>query len=343
MDSRVEDNRVKTGVGLPGAGVEGCPRPAAPGTQCPTPDARPWRLPRLRVSPLNRRRWQSFKSNRRGFWSLIAFAVLFVLTLCAELIANDKPILLVYKGEVLFPVFVDYPEEKFGGFLATTDYKEPVILDEIQKNGWAIWPPIGYAAHSINKDYPRIKNAEGQCLGFPGPAPWMSSAELCEASAEHLARYHALGATLCEFPLDAPTAKAARDTGCAVIMGAPNIVRGGSHAARFSAHEAFRRGLCSVLTSDYYYPAMHLAAFRLAREGEATLGAAWRAVSTDAARAVALSDRGEIRVGKRADLVLVDDDRQDEPAIAATLAGGRIAYLGDARLLASDVATPAYA
>jgi microcin C transport system permease protein len=150
-------------------------------------------MPRLGLSPLNRRRWHSFRSSRRGFWSLLVFAILFVLSLFAELIANDKPIVLLYKGEVLFPVFVDYPEAKFGGFLATTDYKDPVILEEIEKNGWAIWPPIGYSASSINKDYPRIKNAEGQCLGFPAPAPWMSSAELCEATEAQLARYHALG------------------------------------------------------------------------------------------------------------------------------------------------------
>src|SRR5262245_31676714 len=91
---------------------------------------RAW-IPSLRVSPLNRRRWHNFKSNRRGFWGLAIFITLFVLSLFAEFIANDKPILLVYKGEVLFPVLVDYPEAKFGGFLATTDYKEPVILDEI--------------------------------------------------------------------------------------------------------------------------------------------------------------------------------------------------------------------
>jgi microcin C transport system permease protein len=150
-------------------------------------------LPRLRLSPINRRRWHNFKSNRRGYWSLMIFLTLFVVTLFAEVVANDKPILLVYKGEVLFPVLVDYPEEKFGGFLAVTDYKEPVILDEIQKNGWAIWPPIGYSAHSINKDYPRMKNAEGRCLGFPGPAPWMTSKELCDAPAAQIARYQELG------------------------------------------------------------------------------------------------------------------------------------------------------
>jgi microcin C transport system permease protein len=90
-------------------------------------------------------------------------------------------------------VLVDYPESKFGGFLAVTDYKDPVILDELEKNGWAIWPPIGYSYQSINKDYPRVKNAAGQCLGFPGPPPWSTSAGLCDAPQDQLARYHALG------------------------------------------------------------------------------------------------------------------------------------------------------
>jgi microcin C transport system permease protein len=155
--------------------------------------ARRWWAPRLARSPLNQRRWRNFKSNRRGYWSLIIFAVLFVFTLFAEVIANDKPLLAFYKGEVLFPILVDYPESKFGGFLAVTDYKDPAILDEIEKNGWAIWPPIGYSYNSINKDYPRIKNASGQCLGFPGPAPWWKDYELCEASAAQLARYQAIG------------------------------------------------------------------------------------------------------------------------------------------------------
>lgn len=157
------------------------------------------------------------------------------------------------------------------------------------------------------------------------------------------AHYHALGAMLCEFPLDARTAEAAQALGSPVIMGAPNIVRGGSHADRFSAHEAFRRGLCSVLTSDYYYPAMHHAAFRLVRDGDATLGAAWRAVSTDAAKAAGLSDRGEIATGRRADLVLVNDERAERPVIAATMAGGRIVHLADARLLSAAAASPVYA
>jgi microcin C transport system permease protein len=148
---------------------------------------------RLALSPLNQRRWRNFTRNRRGMWSLWLFLALFVISLFAEFIANDKPIIAVYKGEVLFPVLVDYPESKFGGFLAVTDYKDPVILEELAKNGWAIWPPIGYSYHSINRDYPRIKSAGGQCLGFPGPPPWSTHAEPCAAPPDQLERYNALG------------------------------------------------------------------------------------------------------------------------------------------------------
>jgi microcin C transport system permease protein len=147
----------------------------------------------FRVSPLTRRRWRNFKANRRGYWSLRIFLALFVVTLFAEFISNDRPIVAYYKGEILFPVFVDYPESKFGGFLAVTDYKDKVILDELAEHGWALWPPLGYSYNSINFDYPRIKNATGQCLGFPGPPSWWTRAELCDAPADQLARYHALG------------------------------------------------------------------------------------------------------------------------------------------------------
>ena len=81
-------------------------------------------LPRqgfIRLSPINRRRWQNFKANRRGYSSFWIFLILFVICLFAEFIANDRPIAVHYKGEWLFPVFFDYPEEKFGGFLANTD------------------------------------------------------------------------------------------------------------------------------------------------------------------------------------------------------------------------------
>ncbi len=119
---------------------------------------RPW------LSPLNQRRWQNFKANRRGYWSLWIFGVLFVLSLFAELIANDKPLIATYQGEILFPVLVDYPEEKFGGFLAVTDYRDPVIQDEIEANGWVVWPPIRYSYRTVNNDIPEAAPAKPSWL-----------------------------------------------------------------------------------------------------------------------------------------------------------------------------------
>ena len=101
------------------------------------------------LTPISQRRWQNFRSNKRGYWSLWLFLVLFVVSLCAEFIANDKPIIAVYKGEVLLPVIIDYPEEKFGGFLAITDYKDPEIQQEIEDNGWMIWPPMQWASSML--------------------------------------------------------------------------------------------------------------------------------------------------------------------------------------------------
>lgn len=154
-----------------------------------------WMRRRFTLTPINLRRWRNFKANRRGYWSLWVFLCVFVLSMLAEVIANDKPIVAVYKGEVLFPVLIDYPEEKFGGFLAVTDYKDPFIKKEIEANGWMIWPPIRYSYSSINKDFPRIKGPEERCLGFPGPPPWASRAPLCEAPADQLSRYLAWGNT----------------------------------------------------------------------------------------------------------------------------------------------------
>ncbi|AJD39572.1 oligopeptide ABC transporter permease protein [Rhizobium gallicum bv. gallicum R602sp] len=127
------------------------------------------------LSPTNIRRWRNFKANRRGYWSFWLFMALFVLTLFSEFIANDKPIIASYKGEILFPVLVDYPEEKFGGFLAETDYRSDVIADEIKANGWMIWPPIHYSYRSVNSNIPHsaptppfwLMSKEERCSGYP--------------------------------------------------------------------------------------------------------------------------------------------------------------------------------
>jgi microcin C transport system permease protein len=169
-------------------------KPDTPETSPTKPSTRSL-LQRLRapLTPINQRRWDNFKANRRGYWSLIIFLTLFIASLLANVIANDKPILVRYKGETLLPILVDYPESKFGGFLAVTDYKDPANIDEISKNGWMIWPPIRYSYTTANKDYPRRKAADGTCLGFPAPPPWASSTPLCEAPPDQMARYNALG------------------------------------------------------------------------------------------------------------------------------------------------------
>lgn len=149
----------------------------------------------FRLSPVNRRRLQRFKAHKLGYRSFLIFCCLFLVSLFAEFIANDRPLIASYKGEVLFPVLVDYPEEKFGGFLAVTDYRTPDIQDEIQAHGWMLWPPIRYSYDTINKDYPgRIGNND-ICLGYPAPPPWASSQKLCDAPPEQIARYQAFGNT----------------------------------------------------------------------------------------------------------------------------------------------------
>jgi microcin C transport system permease protein len=108
----------------------------------------------FKLSGLNERRWQLFKANRRGYWSLWIFALLFAISVFAPLLANDRPVLASYKGEILFPTFTEYPEEKFGGFLALTDFRDPFIQDEINAHGWMIWPPIRYYYGTVNNNLP---------------------------------------------------------------------------------------------------------------------------------------------------------------------------------------------
>ena len=120
----------------------------------------PAKLRKPRLSPLNQRRWANFKANGRGYWSLWIFLLLFGLSMIAEVIANDRPILISYKGEILSPVLVDYPEEKFGGFLAVTDYRDQIIQDEINANGWILWPPVRYSYRTVNNDIPEAAPAK---------------------------------------------------------------------------------------------------------------------------------------------------------------------------------------
>lgn len=101
-----------------------------------------------RCSPLNQRRIENFRNNRRGYWSLWIFLSLFLLSLFAELLANDRPLVVSYQGDLYFPVAAEYTERTFGGeFASPADYKDPYIQDLIkqQGNGWILWPPFATA------------------------------------------------------------------------------------------------------------------------------------------------------------------------------------------------------
>jgi microcin C transport system permease protein len=118
----------------------------------------------FRVTPLTQRRFANFRANRRGFWSLWIFLVLFGASLFAEFIANDRPLLVVYDGGLYFPVFTDYPETIFGGDLPiAADYRDPVVAQRILAKGWMAWPLIPFSYATIN-------------YALPSPAPSPPSA-----------------------------------------------------------------------------------------------------------------------------------------------------------------------
>ena len=117
------------------------------------------------MTPLNRRRIENFKANKRGYWSFWVFIGIFVLSLFAELIANDKPLLIYFEGAFYSPVVTVYPETAFGGdFETEADYSDPYLIELIEKGGWMIKPIIPYSfdTHVTN---------------LPGPAPFEPTAQ----------------------------------------------------------------------------------------------------------------------------------------------------------------------
>jgi microcin C transport system permease protein len=135
---------------------------------------------RLALSPLNKRRWQNFKSHPRGYWSFWLFLVLFVLSLCAELIANDSPLLVKYDGHFYFPAAFSYTEGDFGVTdelkEAAADYREPFLQQKIaEKAGYMIWPPIRYSYGTHNLDLP---------TPAPSPPTWMLTEAQCKSVVE---------------------------------------------------------------------------------------------------------------------------------------------------------------
>jgi microcin C transport system permease protein len=150
-----------------------------------TPDAEPsgplglaaW--PRnFELSPINARRWQNFKANRRGHWSLWLFLVLFVMSLCAELLANDKPLFIHYEGKTYFPVFRTYPDTEFGDDMGTAaDYRDPHLQNFLDEHhAIEIWAPVRFSYNTINDRPPSA---------FPSKPTWLLNASDCDFAAKN--------------------------------------------------------------------------------------------------------------------------------------------------------------
>ena len=144
----------------------------------PTGPLAPIPIPRrFGLSPINKRRWQNFKTNRRGYWSLWVFLFFFVISLFAEFIANDKPLYISYADKSYFPVVFTYPETTFGGdFETAADYRDPFLQKLIaEKNGTTIWPPVRYSYDTHNLDLP---------TPAPSPPTWLLTEAQCKSVLE---------------------------------------------------------------------------------------------------------------------------------------------------------------
>lgn len=145
-----------------------------------------------------------------------------------------------------------------------------------------------------------------------------------DARAGEREEWHEIGVRISEFPETIEAAQAARAQGAAIVLGAPNVMRGGSHKGNVEAASLVAAGLCDALASDYHYPSLAGAAFALAEAEVVDFATAWGLVSAGPARVLGLSDRGQIAAGMRADLVIIDPENQ---RICATIAAGKISYM----------------
>src|SRR3979411_498932 len=153
------------------------PPPIETTVQSPLGEIVPMTRHRFSPSPLNRRRWLNFKSNRRGYWSFWIFLILFFVSLFAELIANDRPFLIKFDGHLYFPAFVSYSETTFGGdFETAADYRDPYLQKLIaDKAGLIVWPLIRYSFDTHNLDLP---------TPAPSKPTWMLTEAQCKEAAQ---------------------------------------------------------------------------------------------------------------------------------------------------------------
>lgn len=213
-----------------------------------------------------------------------------------------------------------------------TGFDHPVFLHKIEARAKRAQMQTGACVALLQEVWTRRPQvppviADVAALGRAAGAAMLSHDD---TTAETRDFYRALGARISEFPMNPATAQAARAAGDIIVFGAPNAARGGSHLGSPGAAAMIAGGLCDVLASDYYYPALLSAVARLRADGVAPLHRLWPLVSANPARALGLADRGQIAPGQRADLVLVDWPEGHAPAVRGTWVAGRMAYRAEA-------------
>lgn len=238
-------------------------------------------------------------------WETFAFEAMADVT---GWLASDPPPILAFNDHTTPMVEAGYVARKLGKMAARADIPGDAYRALVE----ARWARRAEVPAAIAAMASTARAAGVTILGHD------------EASPRMRAEFRALGAVTCEFPMTLETAEAARAAGEHVVLGAPNVVRGGSHNNTLDAASAVADGLCTVLASDYYYPAPLLAAFRLAEQGVVPLATAWGLVSRNAAEAAGLADRGEIAPGRRADLILVDTSGPLPKVVLAFVGGQRV-------------------
>ena len=177
--------------------------------------------------------------------------------------------------------------------------------------------------HAVSGDVPAA--LDGLCAALSAADVRMGSHD--DQLAETRALWRSRGVKVAEFPETHAAAEAAHDAGDFVVMGAPNVVRGGSHNGNLSALDLISMGMCDALASDYHYPSPRRAALMLADAGVMDLAAAWRLISAGPAKVLGLTDRGELRSGLRADFVVLDAKTR---RVAASFVQGRPSYISGA-------------
>lgn len=275
--------------------------------------------PRLTVENRVQLRWETFCFEalpliERALTSRLAPSVAFndhtsMAVLHPDTSLQDRP----FDHDPAFPV-VDMASDGFATKMA----------DRAKRSGLS-QPAYVEMIRTIWQRRPEVPSviAEVAALARAAGAPMLSHDD---TRPQTRAYYHDLGSRISEFPMNMGAAEAARAKGDWIIFGAPNAARGGSHLGSPGAADMIGRGLCDVLASDYFYPAMLTAVARLLSDGCGTLQDLWKLVSTNPARASGLIDRGKIAIGQRADLVLIDWPEGGTPAPRLTLVGGRVAY-----------------